>query len=456
MFIGPYEHHSNELPWRESVADVVVIPRGRRRLHRSGPAGRGAGGARRPSTADRVVPRPPANVTGIVSNTEAVSALLHEHGATVLLGLRRRRPVRADRHGRQGRRLPVPAQADRRPVHARGAGGPAGAGGQPGAATAPAAGTVAYVNPTEHRYLTDPVAAGGGRHPGHRRLHPGRAGVPAQGGGGAGRHPRARGGLPAPGGAGLAGRARHRDPRQPAGPAAVHRVLRRPRPQPPLPAPQLRGGAAQRPVRHPVPGRLLLRRAVRAPRCWASTRNGRTRSSGRSPAAARGSSRAGSRVNFNYFISPAVFDYIVEAVRLVAREALRGCCRTTGSTRTSGLWNRHRRAGPEPPLRLSEVTYDADGLMRYPRPRRPGAGRRAGRLPGRGPWHPGPRGPGPGRPGRAAQRRLRGPALVRAAGRLPDLSPVRRRRWSTVDGRVREGGRCRGRSWLRSGPGRAW
>src|SRR5665213_3389476 len=26
VFIGPFEHHSNELPWRESVADVVVIP----------------------------------------------------------------------------------------------------------------------------------------------------------------------------------------------------------------------------------------------------------------------------------------------------------------------------------------------------------------------------------------------------------------------------------------------
>src|SRR4249920_2847986 len=25
IFIGPYEHHSNELPWRESFADVVVI-----------------------------------------------------------------------------------------------------------------------------------------------------------------------------------------------------------------------------------------------------------------------------------------------------------------------------------------------------------------------------------------------------------------------------------------------
>ena len=25
MFIGPYEHHSNELPWRESIAEVVTI-----------------------------------------------------------------------------------------------------------------------------------------------------------------------------------------------------------------------------------------------------------------------------------------------------------------------------------------------------------------------------------------------------------------------------------------------
>ena len=26
VFIGPFEHHSNELPWRESIADVVTIP----------------------------------------------------------------------------------------------------------------------------------------------------------------------------------------------------------------------------------------------------------------------------------------------------------------------------------------------------------------------------------------------------------------------------------------------
>ncbi|MFE9610970.1 hypothetical protein [Streptomyces sp. NPDC006012] len=26
VFIGPYEHHSYEIPWRESLADVVVVP----------------------------------------------------------------------------------------------------------------------------------------------------------------------------------------------------------------------------------------------------------------------------------------------------------------------------------------------------------------------------------------------------------------------------------------------
>jgi Selenocysteine lyase len=26
VFLGPYEHHSNELPWRESIAEVVMIP----------------------------------------------------------------------------------------------------------------------------------------------------------------------------------------------------------------------------------------------------------------------------------------------------------------------------------------------------------------------------------------------------------------------------------------------
>ena len=71
------------------------------------------------------------------------------------------------------------------------------------------------------------------------------------------------------------------------------------------------------------------------------------------------------RVNFNYFISEAVFDYIVEAVQLVARDGWRllGDYRFDPAT---GLW-RHHRGPVEPPLRLSQIGYDADGAMRYPR-----------------------------------------------------------------------------------------
>ena len=71
------------------------------------------------------------------------------------------------------------------------------------------------------------------------------------------------------------------------------------------------------------------------------------------------------RVNFNYFISETVFDYIVEAVALVAREGWRLLPDYRFEPET-GLW-RHRRAAAEPPLRLAHVSYGADGEMRYPR-----------------------------------------------------------------------------------------
>jgi hypothetical protein len=70
------------------------------------------------------------------------------------------------------------------------------------------------------------------------------------------------------------------------------------------------------------------------------------------------------RVNFNYFISEPVFDYIVEAVRLVARHGWR----LLGDYRfdpVTGLW-RHRRGPVEPPLRLGQVGYDEQGEMTYP------------------------------------------------------------------------------------------
>ncbi|MGH3372306.1 MAG: aminotransferase class V-fold PLP-dependent enzyme, partial [Nocardioidaceae bacterium] len=71
------------------------------------------------------------------------------------------------------------------------------------------------------------------------------------------------------------------------------------------------------------------------------------------------------RINFNYFISETVFDYVVEAVRLVARDGWR----MLGEYRfdvARGIWV-HRQGHVEPPLRLGQVSYGADGEMRYPR-----------------------------------------------------------------------------------------
>ncbi|HEY7470498.1 MAG TPA: aminotransferase class V-fold PLP-dependent enzyme [Acidimicrobiia bacterium] len=80
VFVGPYEHHSNELPWRETIADVIEIKEdadghidlveleSRLIEHRNRPLRIGSFSAA-------------SNVTGIISDTSAISRLLHEHGA---------------------------------------------------------------------------------------------------------------------------------------------------------------------------------------------------------------------------------------------------------------------------------------------------------------------------------------------------------------------------------------
>jgi hypothetical protein len=66
------------------------------------------------------------------------------------------------------------------------------------------------------------------------------------------------------------------------------------------------------------------------------------------------------RVNFNYFLSDAVADYVIEAVRLVARDGWR----LLGDYRfdpASGRWT-HLTGLVEPPLRLGDVAYDVSGI----------------------------------------------------------------------------------------------
>jgi len=80
VFIGPFEHHSNELPWRESIADVVKI-------------GEDSDGhidqAQLSKELIRYKDRPvkigsfsaASNVTGILSDTHGIAALLHRYDA---------------------------------------------------------------------------------------------------------------------------------------------------------------------------------------------------------------------------------------------------------------------------------------------------------------------------------------------------------------------------------------
>ncbi len=164
VFIGPYEHHSNELPWRESIADVVTIPEDadghidlahlERQLvaHADRPLKIGSFSAA-------------SNVTGILSDVRAISTMLHRHGALSFWDFAAAAPyVSIDMspvdHGRDGHLAYKDAVfiSPHKLI-----GGP----GTPGILVArkelftnrvpavPGGGTVAYVNPFEHRYLDD-------------------------------------------------------------------------------------------------------------------------------------------------------------------------------------------------------------------------------------------------------------------------------------------------------------
>ena len=80
VFIGPYEHHSNELPWRESIADVVPIP-----LTECGQIDLAILEKELTSHADRPLLigsfSAASNVTGIKSDVAATTALLKKYGA---------------------------------------------------------------------------------------------------------------------------------------------------------------------------------------------------------------------------------------------------------------------------------------------------------------------------------------------------------------------------------------
>ncbi len=161
VFIGPYEHHSNELPWRESIADVVEIQE-----DLSG----GIDLAHLESELERFADRPlrigsfsaASNVTGIVSNTHAVATLLHTHGALSLWDCAAAAPyVEIEMDGDPAEPFSYKDAIFISPHKL--IGGP----GTPGllvvrkelltntVPVVPGGGTVWYVNPKEHRYFAD-------------------------------------------------------------------------------------------------------------------------------------------------------------------------------------------------------------------------------------------------------------------------------------------------------------
>jgi len=156
VFIGPYEHHSNELPWRESIADLEVIP-----LDAKG----GIDLAALESALGRHAHRSlligsfsaASNVTGIKSDVAAVTRLLRAHGALAFWDYAAAGPyVAIDMNGA------YPLDAVFLSPH-KFVGGP----GTPGILVAKSAlfrnrvpamvggGTVTYVTPMDHVYSTD-------------------------------------------------------------------------------------------------------------------------------------------------------------------------------------------------------------------------------------------------------------------------------------------------------------
>jgi hypothetical protein len=77
------------------------------------------------------------------------------------------------------------------------------------------------------------------------------------------------------------------------------------------------------------------------------------------------------RINFNYFISDTVADYLIEAVDLIATAGHRLLTDYRFDPH-DGLW-RHHKGPPQPPLRLRDLRYRPDGTLRTPA-RRPRAG----------------------------------------------------------------------------------
>jgi selenocysteine lyase/cysteine desulfurase len=367
VFIGPFEHHSNELPWRESIAEVVVIPE-----DQNGHIDTARLEAELVRHADRPLKigsfSAASNVTGIVSDTDAISRLLHRHGALSFWDFAAAAPYIDIRMYGAG------ADAHKDAVFIsphKFVGGP----GTPGVLvvrremlhnrvpTVPGGGTVDYVNPTDHHYIADPAHREEGGTPAIAESI--RAGLVFQ--------------LKQAVGTGVI-RALEESFRRQAiqswqtnpniqilGNVDAERlsivsfVVRKKGGQylhhnfvvallNDLFGIQSRGGCS---CAGPYGHRLLGIDVERSYRFEQEIIAG-----------CEGIKPGWVRVSFNYFVSTTVFKYIVEAVDLVATHGWTLLPEYRFEPRT-GLW-RHKAGLVEPPVRLSQLHYDADGELRWP------------------------------------------------------------------------------------------
>ncbi len=365
VFTGPYEHHSNELPWRESIADVVVIDEdanGRIDLeHLERELVRYRDRELRIGSFSAA-----SNVTGIESDADVVASLLHRHGALSFWDYAASGPYVEIDMNPSGDDL---AQKDAVFLSPhKFVGGP----GTPGVLIAnkallrnqvpavPGGGTVAYVNLSDHRYLEDPEHREEGGTP--AIVESIRAGLVFQ--------------LKEAVGVELI-QERER--------SFIHRAIESWDANPNIrilgnqDAPRL--SIVSFIVRH---GEGFLHHnfvvAVLNDLFGIQTRGGcscagpyghrllgidLTTSREFEREILRGSEGIKPgwvRVNFNYFISEKVFDFLLQAVHLVANEGWKLLPQYRFDPATGG-WQ-HRRGLPEPPMGLDSITYQS-GQMEY-------------------------------------------------------------------------------------------
>lgn len=370
VFIGPYEHHSNELPWRESICEVVVI-----REDEHGAINL----AELEDALVRYADRPlkigsfsaASNVTGIVSDTRNIAITLHRHGALSFWDCAAAAPYVDINMG------PLDDQVDGQLSYKDAIfisphkliGGP----GTPGVLvvrkqlcrntipTVPGGGTVWYVNPTDHRYVDDTEHREEGGTP--AIIESIRAGLVFQ-------LKRAVGSeVIREREESFIRRAIESWSQNPAIEILGNRTARRLS----IVSFVIRSGA--RHLHHNYVVALLNDLFGIQSRGGCScagpyghrllgidieTSHEFEREIGRG---CEGIKPGWVRVNFNYFISEAVFEFILDAVHIVARDGWRLLDAYDFCPKT-GLW-RHREGRPDAALSLHDVRYEAEGMV-YP------------------------------------------------------------------------------------------